>query len=160
MKIIRILFGTMFLFLTVVIAIYSTYFVWLAAIGIGWSGRDMGLMEFVWMVKAPILMSLFSFIACVGLFLNKRWGSLFGLALGIVAMFMCSEFIIIGIGDGSIKIISDLLDGLLYLFISFGITVGLLKLIYNAYEKFKPLQYLTVSVVVSSVLLSYYTLFQ
>ncbi|MDC8005707.1 hypothetical protein POV27_16735 [Aureisphaera galaxeae] len=159
MKALRVSFGFLFLLFAIAVTVYSVYFIWIAIIGIGWSGREMSLLEFLWFVKAPILISLFSFISAFGLLREKRWGSLFGLGLCISAMFLCAEFIITEIDSGNIDSTLELFGSSLHLFISFCFTVGILKLINAAYKKLKLKQYITLGLVVSSVLLSYYTLF-
>ncbi|WP_461305021.1 hypothetical protein [Aureisphaera sp.] len=158
MYLIRVVFGLVFLAWSIVAAVYTFSFAWIAAIGIGWSGKNMGVLEFVWLLKAPLLITLLSITTSMGLFFNKRWGSLLGLALSIVAMFLCSETMLTGIGDGSIAYSSELLTIFPWLFLSFVVTVVFLKLV-NSYQKIGASQMVILGSVISSVLLSYYTMF-
>lgn len=158
MKILRIVYGIIFLILSGVVIYYSVYFIWLYAMGVGWSGKEISNAEFLWEIKAPILISVFSVLSCVGLFFNKKWGSLFGLALCFSALFFYCEATVSGIGSGFIDTTAGLSGYVASILLIFVAMVGVLKLL-NAYGKLNFTHYATIGFVASSVLISYYTMF-
>jgi hypothetical protein len=143
----RLILIAIFAFISIGSIIISIYLIRLSAIGSGYGGRYLTVLEMIWELKGFVLISIYSIAASLGLLKNKKSGLIFGYTIPFALMAFSLWLIM-----------TDFLLSVLFLGISILFVIGLNKLKITQTE-LRINEYLISVVLAVLMLLSFYFIF-
>ncbi len=137
----------------------SIYLIWITAFGIGWGGGKATLLDIVWKWKGFLLISIYSFIASIGLMKNSKTGIIFGYTISVgFLIYFIADYGAFGWNGESQISISDLIWTTLLLGLPIFMFYGLSK-IKKTLTEFKLTEYLAIGVLIILLFLAFHFMF-